>query len=768
LRQAAQPLSSLLHRHNRAEPAKEHVMNLKQSIVVVNEYTVKSKSGKASRGGTPGAYVTRYMAREMATEPLAPIRRQRTDDFILRYMARESATEQALSRPEVKTGIKASQGAGGVAFGYGQVSLSDEQLRSASADIQDWFDKGHTVMKTVLSFDQEYLRKYNIIPEDFVCTKKGDYRGHLDQMKLRLAVMHGLERMGKSLYDDLHYVGVIQVDTEHVHCHLAMVDAGKGAVTKDGTQRGKINAPAKSLLRRGMDAWLDEKQTVKHMSSAVGYERRNVATFVKRWAHQQMLRESLPQFLVACLPEDRRLWRSSTNHESMKKPNRIVRQLVEEVLARPESPLPLAMEQVHGYANHRRDAEGLSVAEWQRLIEDGRGQIIERGVNGVYGLLRGLPDDSLRVRTPMLDAMGMDYEELAAQAAGNPQKDQDDLVGFGFRLRSYSSRMEHHREKRTIYHENARMWEKADDAGIASLSSRVLYEFYLEEEDYHARCAAKYQKFLAFTPPAADWYRQWEAVSEYGERLLLLESMRKDVSLRRMKDPDQAEALGRDIYGQAGAHLLTLKGTAGTDVLDERISRMRANYESRVAGLRTELAAQGLKLEITVDPEGKNPDAAKISAGAEYDFEDVKGLDLHHMRYDFSSDVQVGRRARSQFVQWARSRRDRLNRAMSYLKASGQVDAVENLPVADISAMNDLADRLGRDTQAMLPSEVAAISREREILRRSCTVRLGTDLAKQVETQVDKSAAYLPEVDSNSWNPLVNLTDQLHTKDGLG
>lgn len=744
-------------------------MSLKQSIVVVNEYTVKSKSGKASRGGTPGAYVTRYMARELATEPLAPIRRQRTDDFILRYMARESATESAVSRPDVKARIRSSQGAAGVAFGYGQVSLSDEQLRSASADVQDWFDKGHTVMKTVLSFDQEYLRKHNIIPEDFVCKKKGDYRGHLDQMKLRLAVMRGLERMEKAFYDDLRYVGVIQVDTEHVHCHLAMVDAGKGAVTKDGTQRGKINAPAKSLLRRSMDAWLDEKQTVKHMSSAVGYERRNVTTFVKRWAHQQMLRESLPQFLVACLPEDRRLWRSSTNHESMKKPNRIVRQLVEEVLARPESPLPHAMEQIHEYANHRREAEELTGPQWKRLIDDGREKIIERGVNGVYGLLRALPDDSLRVRTPMLDAMGMDYEELAAQASTSSQQgQQDDLLGFGFRLRSYSSRMEHHREKRSEYHEIARMWETADDAGIASVSSRALYEFYLEEEEYHARCAAKYQKFLAFAPPAADWYRPWEKVSEYGERLLSLESMRKDGSLRKMRDGNEAEKLGRDIYGQPGAHLLTLKGTAGTDVLDDRITRMRESYESRVVDLRTELAAHGLKLEITVDPEGKAPDSAKISAGAEYDFEDVKGLDLHHMRYDFSSDVEVGRRARSQFVQWARSRRDHLKKAVTYLKASGQRGAIENMPIADIDSMNELANKLGRDSNAVLPSEVAAISKAREVLRRSRTVRLDTNLVKQVEKQVDQLTVFdVPEVDSNTLILTENIDDQSRTNLGL-
>lgn len=52
-------------------------MSLKQSIVVVNEFSVPTPGGGkhgGSRGGTPGAYVMRYMARKGATEPVAPIR----------------------------------------------------------------------------------------------------------------------------------------------------------------------------------------------------------------------------------------------------------------------------------------------------------------------------------------------------------------------------------------------------------------------------------------------------------------------------------------------------------------------------------------------------------------------------------------------------------------------------------------------------------------------------------------------------------------------
>lgn len=719
-------------------------MGLKQDVVIVNEFTVPLPSGgkggrQGSRGGTPGDYIKRYMARDTATESLAPIRRQRTDDFIVRYMARKDATEsvEVRDRGTLKRKMARAQGEGGVAFGYDEVSLSHEQLLSASADIQRLFDTGHTVMKTVLSFDLEYLRRHKIVPEDFQCQNRGDYRGHIDQMKLRLAVMHGLDRMGRTLYDDLRYVGVIQVDTEHVHCHLAMVDAGPGSLATDGTQRGKIGDRAKSLLRRGVDAWLDEKQTVKHLTSAVGYERRNVTTFVKRWAHQQMLRESLPQFLLACLPQDRRLWRSGTNHEAMRKPNRIVRQIVEEVVAREGSPMAQAMAEVRSYADHRRKTEDLGAEQWGQLVATGKDRIIERGVNAVYALLRQLPEDALRVRTPMLDAMGMDYELMAQRA--HDQGHDEDLVGFGFRLRSFSTRLEHHTEQRAQYHELVRSWEAADDQGQASAGSRALYEFYLEEEEYHARCAAKYRGFLAFTPPTASWYRQWEQVAEYGERVISLESMRRDQSLRKTKDENQAERIGKEIYGQSGGRLVSRGDDVSLQVLEERVRRMRAAYAGKVDDLRVQLAGEGLNLQLISDP-ATGRDAAEVTAGPEHPFEEVKGLDLHHMRYDFAQDVEVGRRTLAAFRSAAQRRSEALDAAVAYLVDSGQPQAVTELPVADVQSMARLAAQMARDPQAMLPSHVAELVRERETLRRSRTVRLSTELARQLSEQVETSA----------------------------
>jgi hypothetical protein len=742
-------------------------MSLKSSIVVVNEFSVPLPGGKGSRGSTPGDYVTRYMAREQATESLAPIQRLRTDDFILRYMARESAVERAgASRVEAKTAMRQAQGDGGVAFGYGTVSLSDEQLQAASTDIQNLFESGKTVMKTVLSFDEDYLKRHRIVAEEFHCQGRGDYRGHIDQMKLRMAIMHGLERMssGTSGFDDLRYVGVIQVDTEHVHCHLAMVDAGHGHLAKDGTQRGKLLDRHKSRLRRGVDAWLDEKQAVAHLSSAVGYERRNVTTFIKRWAHDRMRSECLPQFLLACLPTDRSLWRAGTNDLRMRKANRLVAELVDEQLERQGSPLPAAMETLLEYANQRREAEDLSTDEWQRLVDAGRAQITERAVNGVYQMLRALPEEELHVRTPMLEVMGMDYAEMATLAAdrhGKRAGSADDIVAFGFRLRSYASRLHHHKAKASAYRDLARQWERAEKADVAEEDSRPLYDFYRHEADWHRRVVSKYQHFLPFVGDARQWYEQQQSVAEYGQRLLSLTMLRQDASLQRMKDAERAERMGREIYGQPGGRHLA-GGRAGRAVLDSRIATMKRAYDERLAELRAELVDAGLVL-VARDPaeDGGHQVGAPLSieTGTQYPFDEVKALDLHHLGYDFVADVQIGEKARREFVATAAERRRLLLAAMEYLDQSGQSEAITDLPVGDVAEMTRLSRELAAvdgSSPAVLRSRIAAVLQgpdQQVRQRRSKAPSLDAGLVVRVQRQIDASvtstvAGRAPEQDA--------------------
>lgn len=764
-------------------------MSLKQSIVVVNEFSVPTPgSGKhgGSRGGTPGAYVMRYMARKGATEPVTPIRKRDTEDFILRYMARESATEKAVSRHQLKDNVLHVSGQGGVAFGYGQPSLSDEGVRRASADIQRLFDEGHTVMKTVLSFSPEYLQEMGVVPKGFVAQNKGDYRGHIDQMRLRMAIMHGLERMGHR-FDDLRYVGVIQVDTLHVHCHLAMVDAGLGRrvrTEKGMQQKGKLTSTDISLLRRGVDSWLDENQHVAHMSSAVGYERLNVAAFVKRWAHEKVLDESLPQLLLACLPADKTLWRYGSHRPEMRRANSVATELVTELLDRPGSPMGSAMIAVETYANRRARREGLSDQERQALIHRGHETIMERSVNGLYQVLQSLPPEALSVRTPMLTVMSQDVETLMAtqsqrmktQAQG--MSADDDLIGFSLRLRSYGSRLREHDTQREYWRMRAADWEAGLQAGAVSPQSEVMHKLYLEEEEYHARCVSKYRSLLGPLAVGVDgqhrddssWKDVLESVDKRREAVVGLEALLVDRSIPKMKDADEAEKLGVVAHGVSGGRLLAAGGKAGRNTLKQRLERARASLASRTADLVSMLSGKGLVLQAIQDDarsddQDKQSDVVTVVPGERWALSQTKGMDLHDVRSDTVVDMALGRHVADRFVTWARRRRQLIDDAQAYLHQSGQEDIVEMvLPLDDVRRMNRVADDLERQMSAkktgdlILTSALSDVVPVAKRVRRSATVTFDEGLAvivrentwRETERLVPQLEQVLEESDTQS------------------
>lgn len=682
-------------------------MGLKQSIVVVNEYTIKNKSGKGgSRGGTPGDYVMRYMSRTGATEDLTPVRLQDTDEYITRYMARKEAAENMSPVGEIKKGMRAAQGYGGVAFGYGDISMSDEKLRAVSKDIQSQFDKGKTIMKTVLSFDEEYLKKNGIVDPDFELQKRGDYRGNIDQMKLRMAITAGIDKMGRKGYDDLQFVGVIQVDTEHVHCHLAMVDKGRGNITKDGTQRGKIPESCKRELRRGIDSYLTENQPVRQMTSNITHDKRNARCFIKRYTHATMAEHGTPQFLLACLPDDKRLWRAGTNRKEMKKANAIVREYVMQVLDQPDSGYKEALAEISKYADFRRKNEDLTDAEHRQLLKQGQERVIEDCMNGVYSVLKNIPDEHRHVNTPMLDAMSMDYDTMAKEATTDP------MMEFGFKLRSYSSRLDHHKKERHKYHEAVKLYEATENT---SQDSRALYNFYQVEEDYNARLMCKYQHFLSFLPPGEEYEDDFEELVRYRRRISKLKALKEDKSCLRMS-PESAEDYGKRVYDMHGGRYVA----TAPHIIDRRLELMQGRYEQMQEDFIYKLADYGL----TLDEKG-------VSREKPYSFNEVKALDMHHLGYDFPYQFDVSKKNVDMFVEMANRRYDAYQGAKAYLEGSGQEHAVKALPGQDIQVMKELADRMTIKPilTPVQPAEPIQKSRSR-------TVTLDADYTKDMQLAI--------------------------------
>lgn len=680
-------------------------MGLKQSIVVKNQFTVKTGDSGGRRGTTPGRYVTRYMARKGATEPIAPIRQSRTDDFIQKYMARESATEALRNPIEVQRKAEDVVKFGGVAFGYGQVALSDDELIDASNDIQKCFDEGKTVLKTVISFDEDYLRENDIIDSNFVFQKAGDYRGHIDQLKLRRAIMSGLERMGRS-YDDLQYIGVIQVDTGHVHCHLAMVDKGVGRLVDNGEQKGKITQRAMNQFRRGVDLELDNQKSIQYMASHFQAEKRNVKSFVKKMSYIAIDEHGLGQLMLAALPDNSNLWRADSHDKRMVKANRLAREFVKNIFDKDESGYREAQAGVLSYVNKRAEREGLSDKEQQYLIGRGYKQIEYKAINSVYETLRQYRDNDFKVHTRMLDIAVSDLDQLASQR-------DDPLAQFGYRLRSYSSRRKHHMEEKHKYKKLVSELEsKSDRNEVAD----AFLDFYRHEMLYNAQLQAKYQTFLSFLPKRNEFEQDVRDLIDYEKRMIDLERMINDKSMRRMK-PENAETFGYSTYGQHGGKYVALKNTS---ILEARLDVMRETFKKHESDLNDKLFDAGFKLVRDVDRFSLVPDLP-------YKFDDVKALDLHHLGYDFLYDADVSVTNVAKFVLMAKERSMLYDKVEYYLKNTNQEEALSQFDGEDIRLMAEYADKLALNP--VLKSEVAD-SGELEVAHN--TISLERDLESEL------------------------------------
>ena len=649
-------------------------MGLKQDIVFKSRFSVPSSPGHGSRGGTPGEFILRYMSRQDAIENIMPTRVSEAEEALHRFDVREASSREEHDVPSIRHRIRKSQKKGGVAFTNDDPSVSDAKLKVLSKDIQEHFDRGHTVLEAVISFTDEYLKDNGVLDPDLVFERRGDFAGHVDQLKLRKAIMNGMEKVGRN-FDDLRYVGVIQVDTAKVHCHVVMVDYGYGRRASDGTQKGKLSSKELMTIRRGIDSYLDDKQTVKMMSSSVMHDKRNALCYIKRYTHKTMAQQGLPQFLLACLPDNRNYWAANSNRQEMRKANAIVREFVTDILQPVgQQPTPMyrkAHQSIVDYADGRKSREGISDDEYMKLIRDGEERLIRDCMNGVYAVLKQIPKERMVVRTPMLEAMSMDYESMAAQVS---RAVQDPMMEFGFKLRSYASRLDYHKRE---YHRFKQEYEDYENTPDKSEESKALGDHLALERDYQMMLMVKYQHFLTFLPPDDEIEDDFDALMKQQERLVKMRQMENDPSFKRMGNI-AADNYGMSVYGiHRGSMIKSLPR-----VWERRLENEQLKYDTMLAEFKDKLLDAGLSF----DGHGVTKDKA-------FPFDDVKALDLHHLGYDFPTDIPISKRNIDRFVEVAQRRYDSFLGAKEYLERTGQSAGVSALLDHDVMIMKQMADK---------------------------------------------------------------------------
>ena len=355
----------------------------------------------------------------------------------------------------------------------------------------------------------------------------------------------------------------------------------------------------------------------------------------------------------------------------MKKANAIVREFVTEVLSDENSGYTDARLSIEKYANYRRKNEDLSLSEYQKLIRNGEEGIITDCMNGVYSVLKRIPKEELKIETPFLDVMAMDYDAMAYESIVT----KDPMLEFGFKLRSYSSRLDHHKKN---YHKFDDLYKAYEDTKNKQAGSEDLAAFCRFEADYNAMLMVKYQYFLSFLPPDEDIQTQFRDLIDKKSKLKDLVNMRNDPAFKKFKNEDVAEAYGASVYNQRGGSRL-VKGQE--DIIDARIDRFSESIKKDEEKFISVLRDNGF------DYDGRGITRKKM-----YAFDDVKALDLHHLGYDFPYDARISNNNINKFADMATERYDLFLKAREYMIKTNQ--PVSELPESDIMFMKDYADKL--------------------------------------------------------------------------
>jgi hypothetical protein len=730
-------------------------MGLKQDIVVRSEYTNNARSapGKGSRGASPGQYVMRYMAREDATEVLAPVRQAAGAELavitpfdgegydgagFMRYIARSEATEQLKGKQDedlqdadafgsplvLKHKFRSIDKQSGRAFGTHGLSLSHRDLEASSESIQEAFDAGHSVQKIIVSFTEDYLRDTGVLDPSFKHKGRGSYKGHIDQLKLRQAITEGVSRMTKAgRFSEPEWVGTIQLDTSHVHAHIALVDKtfSESRMRDDGADRGKINEREKKMFRKGVHFTLEDMKDLKSFHKQASLERQNVVAFVKDYAYSTLNENTPIQLLMAALPKDRRQWRYKTNRSSMKHPNDMARAIVERVFETnpDESGYQAAMTAVREYADESASKNKLTKEERQVLVDEGRDRIVERSVNGLYKSLKKIDPSMLRVRTAMTDIQSSSDEELQ-QALKSTNPGGFDAAAFTLRVRGYNKRQDIHTESARNHYGMAVEYDAAKGQGLVDDTAHVMRLYYEEEQRYHMGLADKYRRFMSFHHP------------KDRENVKALRPVFEDLTERfQMIQSDEAETG------------ITLHEDRESYKRDLRDYTFRC-FENGVASLKeweaimdydTESGSINTRFVLPVRPKTREENLNDSH------FHQVKAWDVHHLGLDYYNhpDARIDSTNAMRFADAWQGRKQRADAARMYVTATGQMLPALDHSESDIKSMEAVVEKAVKEGLIQTVTIDDLTQLDEGDRRQLYTIPLdrSVDMAKQVRTTLE-------------------------------
>lgn len=525
-------------------------MSLEKSIVVINEFTTKKNP---SRGGTPKKYIKDYMARDDATDRLYPIisplegaeaivrnRMQAID--VLKEAKDEFDSPQLLQAKKNRV-----EKANGVAFGSKGLTYSDDELEEEAEKVKQCFDSGHTVMKTILSFQTDYLKEYGILPENFSHNRMGDFDGQLDQLKLRYAVNEGLDEMTKSTgFGKPLWVATVQCDTNHVHVHLAMTDEGDSSRrVSNGEERGKFSALELSLLRRGCHRSFEQNKDLKHMHQQVEIEQKLDLNQQQSLSMHNALANLYLQRLIASLPKDKKKWEYENEDELMVYPNQLMDGYIKhlEQAHSGKTDVDEKKRAIDAYASYMTASNRWTAQEGQQYKQQAKQQAHSQIANTLYEDLRksqAVQPRNLKISNPTIETQATPPSEIIQQM--KKEETPKEISTFHVKASLYQKHLGEHMKEANNYFKAINDFEERDNGTSKFSGADSMKHFYETESVHHMKLVDKYRSLI---PANAIVKADLDPIDFYipkneGERLNAVKKQLEDEMGKHELNPQEA------------------------------------------------------------------------------------------------------------------------------------------------------------------------------------------------------------------------------------
>lgn len=568
-------------------------MSIDKSIVIVNEFTTK---GNPSRGGSPDKYVQDYMAREDATNRLYPLtspldglhRKPHVVTDLTQAVDEVSNTYS--SQDTIRRALFNAQGADGVAFGSLGLSYDEELLEQEAIHMKQCFDRGHTILKTVISFETNYLKEQKVLPADFVHVEKGDFDGNIDQLRLRLAITDGVNHMmNTSGFGTPTWVGTIQGDTHHVHAHLTLSDdGGSRRHVENGEERGKLTSREMSRMRRRIHRTLEESKEIEHLHEQVPNEQRLQESLVVAQAFHARMASMYLQQLIASLPEDKDEWVYGSPNRIMHRPNQLMKGYMSHLEKTYSDDTYYALERdaIETYANQQVTRGTWSEVEAETYQYHATFEAEARVATRIYDNLKTTPKRDMVVSTPFIKAFAKDGRAIHHDASEDTPTSP--LQQLQYNSYVYQKRMVEHGKESEVYHVAVHDYMKRSGLQYNNPDFRVMLDFYEQEEETHMQLVDKYRSFVpAPLLNLGDFDKRRYFIGQDEEQQLdtLHKQVTQEISYETTSTQDRLDRMVNDlIYNQSAVDLSTTVGYVtkkGTQVSVKDILQVYAQDETK-------------------------------------------------------------------------------------------------------------------------------------------------------------------------------------------